>query len=177
VDSGTLKVYDYTAAASRTSGSQTAAATFALAPGNTNPVGIADSPPADMLLAPVLLSQPSIGAFDAEPASGLPTVAGIPSFTPRDAVFALLVRESLPGPVVSLLAGGAPTLDPDSPTPVADPFGGQPPLAPWSLLPAGSRPAIRSEPRAVGRFDGTWIEEESQAAWGTDHLFAGLVAE
>ena len=44
VDNGTDKVYQYTGAASRTSGSQTAAATFALAAGNTNPQGIADPP-------------------------------------------------------------------------------------------------------------------------------------
>ena len=37
-------MYQYTAAASRTSGSQAAAATFALAAGNTNPQGIADPP-------------------------------------------------------------------------------------------------------------------------------------
>jgi hypothetical protein len=44
VDNGTLQVYQYTAAADRTSGSQIAGATFALAPGDTNPVGIADPP-------------------------------------------------------------------------------------------------------------------------------------
>jgi hypothetical protein len=44
VDSGTDKVYQYTNGRSRTSGSQAAAATFALAPGNTNPQGIADPP-------------------------------------------------------------------------------------------------------------------------------------
>jgi hypothetical protein len=44
VDSGTRKVYEYTAAASRTSGSQSAAATFALAAGNSNPQDIADPP-------------------------------------------------------------------------------------------------------------------------------------
>jgi sugar lactone lactonase YvrE len=49
VDSGTLKVYQYIGAASRTSGSQNAAATFALAPGDTNPQGIADPPTADLL--------------------------------------------------------------------------------------------------------------------------------
>lgn len=51
VDSGTDKVYQYTNAAGRTSGSQTAAATFALAAGNTNPQDIADPPPPDTLLA------------------------------------------------------------------------------------------------------------------------------
>lgn len=44
VDSGTDTVYQYTDAASRISGSQSAAATFALAAGNTNPQGIADPP-------------------------------------------------------------------------------------------------------------------------------------
>ena len=45
VDSGTDWVYRYDDAASRTSGSQSAAAIFALASGNTNPQGIADPPP------------------------------------------------------------------------------------------------------------------------------------
>jgi hypothetical protein len=44
VDSGTDRVYQYNGAASRTSGSQTAATSFALAPGNTNPQGIDDPP-------------------------------------------------------------------------------------------------------------------------------------
>ena len=44
VDSGTKKVYQYTAAASLISGSQSAAATFALAAGNSNPQDIADPP-------------------------------------------------------------------------------------------------------------------------------------
>ncbi len=43
-DNGTDKVYQYIGAASRTSGSQNAGATFALASGNTNPQGIADPP-------------------------------------------------------------------------------------------------------------------------------------
>ena len=42
VDSGTDKVYQYDAATSRTSGSQSAAATFPLATGNANPQDIAD---------------------------------------------------------------------------------------------------------------------------------------
>ena len=44
VDSGTDKVYQYANARGKTSGSQSAAATFALAAGNTNPQGIADPP-------------------------------------------------------------------------------------------------------------------------------------
>ena len=55
VDSGTDKVYQYTAAASRTSGSQAAAATFVLAAGNTNPQGIADPPPPTASLSPAAI--------------------------------------------------------------------------------------------------------------------------
>jgi hypothetical protein len=44
VDSGTDLVYQYVGAASRISGSQVAASTYALAAGNTNPQGIADPP-------------------------------------------------------------------------------------------------------------------------------------
>jgi hypothetical protein len=50
VDNGTDKVYQYAGAASRTSGSQNAAATFALNPYDTNPQGIADPPAPDMAL-------------------------------------------------------------------------------------------------------------------------------
>jgi hypothetical protein len=45
VDSGTASIYRYNAAASRTTGSQTADAVFQLASGNTNAQGIADPPP------------------------------------------------------------------------------------------------------------------------------------
>jgi hypothetical protein len=48
VDSATDRVYQFTAAASRTSGSQTPVASFALAAGNTNPQGIADPPAAGL---------------------------------------------------------------------------------------------------------------------------------
>lgn len=44
VDSATDRVYQYNAAATRTSGSQVAAVSFALGAGNTNPQGIADPP-------------------------------------------------------------------------------------------------------------------------------------
>ena len=44
VDNGTDRVYEYTNSRSRNSSSQTAALSFALASGNTNPQGIADPP-------------------------------------------------------------------------------------------------------------------------------------
>jgi hypothetical protein len=45
VDATADKVLQYTAAANRTGGSQSAAAVFSLAAGNSNPQGIADPPP------------------------------------------------------------------------------------------------------------------------------------
>jgi hypothetical protein len=45
VDNGTDRVYEYTNSRIRNSGSQSAAISFALASGNTNPQGIADPPP------------------------------------------------------------------------------------------------------------------------------------
>lgn len=48
VDSSSDRVYEFTSARSRTSGSQSPAGNFALAPGNTNPQGIADPPVATL---------------------------------------------------------------------------------------------------------------------------------
>jgi DNA-binding beta-propeller fold protein YncE len=71
VDSGTRKVYQYTAAASRTSGSQNAAATFSLAAGNTNPQDIADPPPPSTRILPAPL--PDHAAADGWMAEPLPS--------------------------------------------------------------------------------------------------------
>jgi DNA-binding beta-propeller fold protein YncE len=82
VDNGTDKVYQYIGAASRTSGSQNAGATFALAAGNSNPQGIADPPPADSLAPkaalPIALSQPSDTAFPAVSSAGPFAFAAVP---------------------------------------------------------------------------------------------------
>jgi hypothetical protein len=103
VDSGTARVYQYVGAASRTSGSQTAAATFALAPGNTNPQGIADPPPAALPLtrapAPLALNQPPAAASNGVSSSGPAAPAGgTRPPASRDALFALLGGESIPLP-------------------------------------------------------------------------------
>ena len=60
VDSATDRVYQYDAAATRTSGSQAASVSFALAAGNTNPQGIADPPtPGSLLTTEIpVLSEP-----------------------------------------------------------------------------------------------------------------------
>jgi hypothetical protein len=89
VDSGTKKVYQYTAAAGRTSGSQNAAATFALAANNTNPQDIADPPPAGMMLTPAAAPL----AANLPLNEGAPPVATIPSLSGRDAIWAMLDGE------------------------------------------------------------------------------------
>lgn len=103
VDNVSLKVYQYAAAAGRTSGGQTASATFALAAGNANPQDIADPPPAAQPPLPALpmamwtpISPPSAPAADApRPLSW--TGAGVPEPTPPAA--AGTVR---PSPLVQL---------------------------------------------------------------------------
>ncbi len=63
VDNGTDKVYQYIGAASRTSGSQNAGATFALNPYDTNPQGIADPPPAAVRLSTAVVPVPPNAAL------------------------------------------------------------------------------------------------------------------
>lgn len=80
VDSGTDKVYQYSAAASRTSGSQTAAATFALAPGNTNPQDIADPPvPGSQLTAETSTASSEGSASSAKALNAISSVPLSPS--------------------------------------------------------------------------------------------------
>jgi outer membrane protein assembly factor BamB len=123
VDNGTEKVYQYTGAASRTSGSQSAAATFALAPGDTNPQGIADPPPAGLLLTPAApppaIAEPSVPGSIVTASLGNSVPANVPTLAGRDAVFASLGRESVqrPGePSIALLGGQTVTPWLDSPT-------------------------------------------------------------
>jgi WD40 repeat protein len=181
VDSGTLKVYEYAGAATRTSGSQSAAATFALNPSDTNPQGIADPPPADTLLptaaAPLAVSEPATAAFSLVSEGG---VAATPSLAVQEAAFALLASESLPGtPALGFQPCGGITPGPNSPTPAAPPVG-QRPLDPVTLLSpwasAGSRLedtdlldsplADGSSPSAVLATDGTaaWTAEDAATA-------------
>jgi hypothetical protein len=182
VDGYTLKVYDYTAAAGRTSGKQNAAATFALAPGNTTPVGIADPPPADMPLttaaAPALPDLPSTEAFNPAVAGGVPVAARGPSPTGRDMVFALLGRDSLPGSGELALAL---TPQADNPTAIADgvptPAGAQP-LDALTPPPAASGPGPRSGASAVDLLDGAPADDAGQgSAAATDAFAAGLAED
>jgi DNA-binding beta-propeller fold protein YncE len=184
VDSGTLKVYDYAAAAGRTSGSQAAAATFALAPGDTNPVGIADPPPAGLLImpsvSPLALNQPAVAA-----SGGVSVVGGVPSVADRDAVFALLGRQSLPRPSepsIYLPAADVLTSWLDSLTPAADragtparSSGGPKPLDPSPSLTPDNSQESRFGRSPVGLPDDASADEDSPApAAATDSVFAGL---
>jgi hypothetical protein len=83
VDKGTDKVYQYVGAATRTSGSQSAAASFALAANNTNPQGIADPPTAGDLL-------PSAPAASVAALPAVQPATLVPIATNRDAFFALV---------------------------------------------------------------------------------------
>jgi hypothetical protein len=192
VDSGTLKVYDYAAAAGRTSGSQAAAATFALAPGDTNPVGIADPPPSGLVLTPAAapfdLEQSSVPVLNAATAGGGSAVPGFSSVAGRDAVFALLSRQPLPRsgePALNLLTGAALAPWLDNPTPAADRAAapgvvssGPKVLDPSNPLTPENSQGLRLDRSAVGQADGPWADEESPApAAATDAFFAGLAED
>jgi DNA-binding beta-propeller fold protein YncE len=182
VDNGTDKVYQYIGAASRISGSQNAAATFALAAGDTNPQGLADPPPADMLLtsatAPLGPGQSSAAAPGGVPFGEPIALTGSSSAASRDALFALLLRDSLPSPGepdVEFQARGAFSPHRDGLTIAADRWSGQQPLDSMSLLAAGSGPAVRSEHSAHDLMDSAWADDGGQASdVATDFLFAGL---
>jgi outer membrane protein assembly factor BamB len=171
VDSGTLKVYQYTAAASRTSGSQNAAATLALNASETNPQGIADPPPADLLLtaAPALAHQESssVAALNAVVSVGPSPFPGLPSLAARDAVFAQLVRESLLGlgePAGSLPVGGAFTPSLDNPTLTADrawTTAGAPKVPdPLTALGVRDRDGSFSDGEVAGLLDGAGSDDD-----------------
>jgi hypothetical protein len=79
-------VYQFTAAASRTSGSQSPTTSFALAAGNTNPQGIAD-PPA-----------PTTHSTDADAVSGTGIGVTSPTRAIRQSLDAAAVQQLLAEP-------------------------------------------------------------------------------
>jgi sugar lactone lactonase YvrE len=156
VDSGTDKVYQYIGAAGRTSGSQNAGATFALAAGDTNPQGIADPPPADS----VTLDPAPAAALDAAASAGLSAPPGVLSPSARDAAFVLPGWELLPRlaePAVGFLAGGTLAPRPDGLSTeygagtVNGAFGGNRPLDSWHLLAPASSQDFSSPEREIGQ--------------------------
>jgi hypothetical protein len=172
VDSGTKKVYQYIGAASRTSGSQSAGATFALAAGDANPQGIADPPSAEMLLAPAaspLSASASLNA--ATPNKGQPAAALSP-LSARDVVFAMLGGDIAKG--------------------ISQPFAGfatNAPLSDHQVTPLNSSidwsPSDRHASLALTGIDsaafdsirGSRVNAESQLYAATDRFFVSLVDE
>jgi sugar lactone lactonase YvrE len=109
VDSGTRKVYQYRAAASRTSGSQNATATFPLAAGNTNPQDIADPPPPGTRIIPSPLpDQEAAAGWVAEPRSSAMRPVPDGGATPAAS------RPSLASWLLGELAQTAPIVPPSS---------------------------------------------------------------
>jgi hypothetical protein len=169
VDNGTDKVYQYIGAASRTSGSQNAGATFALNPYDTNPQGIADPPPAGALLAPaqapLTLEQPAIVPLDAGSSAGSVAVVGAASAGSSVAVFGLLAGEPLAargGNELNLMTGEA--------------------LTPWLTNPAAFTPASSSwsgfDREPVVQSEDAFADEEGHpSATTTDTGFAGLAED
>ncbi len=112
VDSGTDRVYEFTAAAGRTSGSQAAAASFALAAGNTNPQGIADPPPSGatqsrLVSSPALpVTRPDVTSQVA--VNGLASIMRVADKAPLGSSASVLARqrvfESFAAPVAHPLA-------------------------------------------------------------------------
>jgi DNA-binding beta-propeller fold protein YncE len=168
VDNGTDKVYQYIGAASRTSGSQNAGATFALASGNTNPQGIADPPPAGTLLASAPAAALQRPLF-VTPSSGKPSGVPVdPTLASRDALFTILERVSLlesAQPAIDLTAAGA--LRPSGKTSMpisalvltpAGVSGGQQPTGSFTpITPAGSQ-GTRFGRVAMGVIDSLFAE-------------------
>jgi streptogramin lyase len=109
VDNVTLQVYQYVAAADRISGSQNADATFALNPYDTNPQGIADPPPADMLVTRATVASSDRPSLNAVVSSRALTDALIAATIEQDTSWAILRAELEQWRDVSmlnLLAGG-----------------------------------------------------------------------
>jgi hypothetical protein len=190
VDNGTLKVYQYTAAAGRTSGSQSAAATFALNPNDTNPQGIADPPPADLLLTAVpgslAASLPADSFAGAAAPSTVPALATILSSTSPHALSTMVGGERaqwINDTILNVIFGGtSPAHAGDQPSAVEreltsgggssnGSFGDQPmPFAPMLIDSAGA------DSNVADRLGGILIAGESQASSGaTDTLFAVFV--
>jgi hypothetical protein len=165
VDSVTKKVYQYTAAVGNTSGSQNAAASFALAANNTNPQDIADPPPGTRLVpAPV----PEHAAADGRMAESRPfATRPVPDggATPAGA------RPLLPSWLAGALAQATPIV------PLASNTAGQPGIhAPVAPSAAEALSAKRSAANTTGPSLFT-IETPTPRHRAVDQVFADPALE
>jgi hypothetical protein len=188
-DSATDKVYQYVGAASRTAGSQSAAASFALAAGNTNPQGIADPPPADLPLtpapAPMAPGLPPPVSLNAAAAGGPSAGTGVVPLAGRDAAFATLARQASPDGATPtadavfaalaqqfLPAGGTPSAVPARPPAAA--AGAQDAVDSRTALALVGRPGASPGPSATDPGEVPLADAESPSSSGTDAWFTDL---
>src|SRR5262249_49375827 len=153
----------YTGAAGRTSGSQNATATFALAAGNTNPQGIADPPPADMLLTPAasplvlnqspVLDKPAVADPERGPVLGLKGRDGMAALVGS----AIPIRTSSPLPDRSESPGSAPLVSQDSTVLMGI---------------ASEQPTGLTQYPGSGASDGSWSSSHAGNLAVTDQLFS-----
>jgi hypothetical protein len=163
VDSGTKKVYQYTAAASRTSGSQGAAASFALAANNTNPQDIADPPLAETL-ADATFATPAAP----RPPSAAPVLPQAVLAPPLAAARTKELFRDLLGPVSQLFDG---TGSATSFTAAAAPSAGNRSSA-GSVLVLPVRQRLGAEAAYAGVLDQSGAVEELPTASAIDAFFS-----
>jgi hypothetical protein len=165
VDSGTDKVYQYVGAATRTSGSQNAAATFALNSNDTNPQGIADPPVPGEPLPPALSP---FAALTTPPAiAGAPAVLAPPLAAARTRE---LFRDVL-GPVSQLFdVAGSGTSFSAAAAAAAPSAGNRSSTGPVMNLPASQR--LGAEPSYAGVLDQVGANDEVPAASAIDAFFS-----
>jgi hypothetical protein len=174
VDNGTNKVYDYAGAASRTSGSQSAASSFALAANNTSPQGIADPPVLGDSLAPAPIAKaPPLGmSLNAPASTGVSAVKTMPSLTGPDAMWAMLGGELLKAANEPLLSvtpvNHALTL---SLTPLDKRRSDRP-----ALLASVSLDGAGSDPSAAEWQEEAFATDDSQASTAAMDTFFAMVA-
>jgi DNA-binding beta-propeller fold protein YncE len=173
VDSGTKLVYQYANAAGRTSGSQRAASSFALAAGNSNPQDIADPPVTELPVTPTNVAAAALSA-------GPSTLMGGSSLAPRDTVFAQLDSHPEGGPsqvtrgtAFALLISlpGSPALNSGPAWTAAGASGAPDTLAPVTSFTPASDSTSESDRGVVVRPERTTAEEDNWAA-ATDSFFA-----
>jgi WD40 repeat protein len=180
VDSGTDRVYQYTSAAGRTSGSQNAAATFVLAAGNTNPQDIADPPAPGTLFSAVTAfpdaNLPASTSFAATSQRETPTSAAIRAPAMQDRIWALAGGELLDWSSRLFLNNPAResfATDPDRAWTSIRLPGGTSPREPLALRSPIGNDAAGPDPDVADLVAGV-VAEERQPFEGRDALFALL---
>jgi hypothetical protein len=164
VDNGTDRVYQYDNAVSRTSGSQAASTSFALAAGNTNPQGIADPPAPDTPLA-----------LESGWVAPSPAVLDVP-FAAWQRDLARWAGDRLPDLLVSTAAthSDAPTSPADGAETTSGPLGEPNPGDHLAVLPLAISPGLGADPAGTDPPDESQADGEGPVAEELDSWFALL---